>query len=178
MQSIESLIVGHPFWQGLPPEFLPLVAQSGTLQPFGVGDLIFQERQNADHLYLLHHGKVALETFVPGRGVVTLQVLGPGEALGWSWLFPPYCWQYSARSVDATEIVAFSAASLRQQAEKDPAFGRDLVTRMAQVLLQRLQATRQKLQEFNDPGVGQRIDECLGDVEVDENTERYRDTPS
>jgi len=166
MHNLESLIVGHPFWHGLPPEFLPLVVESATLQAFGVDELIFRERDDADHLYLLHHGRVALEAFVPGRGVVTLQILGPGEALGWSWLFPPYRWQHSARSVDATEIVSFSAASLRQKAEQHPAFGRDLVTRMAQVLLQRLQATRQKLQEFHDPGVGQGIDQCLGDAEL------------
>jgi hypothetical protein len=102
-----------------------------------------------------------LETFVPGLGMVTVYTLAAGEALGWSWLFPPYCWQFTARSVDATEIITFSAASLRGKAEQDPAFGRELVTRMAQVLLHRLKATRLKLQEFTDPALGLDIDECL-----------------
>lgn len=165
MANIADIIAAHPFWQGLDPALLPLLADSATLACYGVGDLIFHEREDAGHLYLLHHGHVALEAFVPGRGVTTLQILGPGEALGWSWLFPPYHWQYSARSVDATQIIAFSAVSLRGKAEENPAFGRELVTRMAQVLLLRLQATRQKLQEFHDPGVGKHIDECLGDVD-------------
>jgi len=169
MHNLEVMIVSHPFWQGLRPDFLPLVVESARLSPYGLGDLIFQERQSAEHLYLVHRGQVALETFLPGRGVTTLQILGPGEALGWSWLFPPYRWQYSARSVDATEIVEFSAADLRAQAEQHPEFGRDLVTRMAQVLLQRLQATRMKLQEFSDPSVGQHLEERLS--ELDEEAE-------
>lgn len=173
MNNTEVIIASHPFWQGLSREFLPLVAESARLSCYGVGDLIFQERQNAEHLYLLHRGQVALEAFVPGRGVTTLQMLGPGEALGWSWLFPPYRWQYSARSVDATEIIEFNAAGLRAQAEEHPTFGRDLVTRMAQVLLRRLQATRLKLQEFHDPGVGARIDECLGEMDEESDPVHY-----
>lgn len=173
MDNIEAIIVGHPFWQGLRPEFLPLAGESARLQRYGLGDLIFHERQNAEHLYLVHRGQVALEAFLPGSGVTTLQVLGPGEALGWSWLFPPYRWQFSARSVDATEIIEFSAASLRAKAEAYPEFGRDLVTRMAQVLLQRLQATRLKLQEFRDPGVGRHLEEHLSDVDEEAEAVNY-----
>ena len=145
METIEKIIAGHAFWQGIAPEFVPLLARCARRERYGVGDLVFQERQEASHLYLLHTGQVALETFVPGAGVTTLQVLNAGEALGWSWLFPPHRWQYTARSLDATEIVAFGAADLRAQAEANPAFGKDLVSRMAQILLQRLHATRVKL---------------------------------
>lgn len=165
MNNIEAIIASHPFWQGLRAEFLPLAAESARLSCYGLGDLIFHERQNAEHLYLVHKGQVALEAFLPGKGVTTLQLLGPGEALGWSWLFPPYRWQFSARSVDATQIIEFGAACLRAKAEEHPAFGRELVTRMAQVLLQRLQATRMKLQEFHDPGVGRHLAEHLGDAD-------------
>lgn len=169
METLENIIAAHPFWHGLSPQYLPIAAQSGTLERFGVRDLIFQERHDADHLYLLHHGQVALETFVPGSGIITLQILTAGEALGWSWLFPPYQWQYTARSIDATEIVSFSAAILRARAEENPAFGRELVTRMAHVLLHRLQATRCKLQEFHDIERATGLNECLADGEEEPN---------
>lgn len=174
MDNVELIIAAHPFWHGLDAGFLPLLARQAKLDRYGVGDLIFQERQDADHLYLLHHGQVALEAFLPGRGVTTLQILGPGEALGWSWLFPPYHWQFSARSVDVTEIISFSAARLRQLSDENPAFGRDLVSRMAQVLLQRLQAARQKLQELHDPGVGRYPDQVLGDLDEEVEPPTYR----
>lgn len=175
MQSKETIIAAHAFWRGMRIEFLPLLAESAEIECYGVGDLIFRERQTADHLYLLHRGQVALETFVPGKGMVTLQVLTPGEALGWSWFFPPYHWQFSARSIDATEVLAFGADTLRAKADQNSDFGRELVNRMAQVLLQRLQATRQKIEEFNYPSVSRRLDDCLADA--DEEAEPVAYTP-
>lgn len=168
MQSKELIIAAHPFWKGMPIEYLPLLTDSAELRNYGVGDLVFQERQSAQHLHLLHEGQVALETFIPGRGVVTVQTVSSGEALGWSWLFPPHQWQFSARSVDATQIIAFSAAALRGKADETPAFGRDMVTRVAQLLLVRLQAARQKLQEFHYPGSSSRVDGCLTEAEESE----------
>jgi len=168
MDSIETIVLGHPFWQGVDAQFVPLLADSAKLQYFGVDDIIVQERHEADHLYLVHRGQVALEYFIPGSGVVTMQILGAGEALGWSWLFPPFQWQCTARSLDATEIIAFNAGQLREAAQRNPAFGRDLVTRMAKVLLHRLQANQQKFKEFTDVNVGKGIEECLsqsGEIE-------------
>ncbi|MBE7502408.1 MAG: cyclic nucleotide-binding domain-containing protein [Verrucomicrobiales bacterium] len=149
MEQLETIIASHPFWKGAAPAHITRLAGFAQIQQHGVGDLIFQERQQADHLCLLHRGHVALEAFLPGTGVTTVAMLGAGEALGWSWLFEPFRWQYSARSVDATEVVVFSAARLREMSESDPEFGRELVTRMAQVLMQRLQAERFKLREMH-----------------------------
>ncbi len=161
MVTLETTVAAHPFWQGLDPRLLPPLTRYARLLRFGVGDPIFQERHQADHLYLVQSGQVTLETFVPGHGVTTLQILSAGEALGWSWLFPPYRWQFGARSTDVTEIIAFDGAALRGLAGAHPAFGQALVTRMAQVLLCRLQATCHKLQEFHHPDAGQGLDECL-----------------
>jgi CRP-like cAMP-binding protein len=168
MDTLESAIASHPFWKGAEPAHLAKLAALAQINLYGVGDLIFQERHDADHLYLLHRGHVALEAFLPGTGVTTVSVLGPGEALGWSWLFAPFLWQYSARSVDTTEVIAFRASQLREIADQDPSFGRDLVTRMAQVLLQRMQAERAKLGELHD-SQAKRFENVLG--EFDEGNE-------
>ena len=61
---------------------------------------------------MIHHGKVVLEaTYVSGEGLIPIQTLGAGEALGWSWLFPPHQWQFSARAVEPTEAVVFKAVA-------------------------------------------------------------------
>jgi CRP-like cAMP-binding protein len=175
MDNLETILAAHPFWKDAAPDQIKKLAGFATLDRYGVGDLIFQERHEATHLYLLNHGHVALEAFLPGTGVTTISVLRPGEALGWSWLFEPYRWQYSARSVDVTEVIAFSATRLRAMADEDPVFGRDLVTRTAQVLMQRLLAERSKLQELqlaqNKP-----LSDVLGEAEEDQELVTVRRT--
>ena len=109
---------------------------------------IFREGQQADRFYIIHKGRVALETFVPRSGSTTVQTIEAGGALGWSWLYPPFQWQFSARAVEPVEAVAFGAASLREKAEENRDFGYDLLRRVGRVMLDTLQGTRRKLVEF------------------------------
>lgn len=175
MESNQNLLARHPFWQGADPAHLARLAPLAKLEHYGVGELIFQERHEATHLYLVQHGHVALESFLPGTGVTTIVILGPGEALGWSWLFPPYRWQYSARSVDVTEIITLDAVRLRALVDQDPVFGRDLITRTAKLLEQRLLAERSKLLELQAAQT-----KPLGDVlgEAEEEPEPFVQSPT
>jgi CRP-like cAMP-binding protein len=50
------------------------------------GERLLSEGDPADEFFLIRRGAVAVDTEVPGRGAVTLETLGPGEILGWSWL--------------------------------------------------------------------------------------------
>jgi CRP/FNR family cyclic AMP-dependent transcriptional regulator len=143
--SLEELIAGHPFLAGMEPRLYHFFDECGTLRRFGSGQQIFHDGSEADHLYLILLGQVALETFVPGYGMATIQKLGPGEPLGWSWLFPPYEWQFSASTLKPTEVISFDAAALRSKAEGDIEFRDELLTRTARTLAQRLQGTRMQL---------------------------------
>lgn len=145
LDPLECSIVRHPFLSGLNPHYLHFFTECSAFRRFGRGQEVFHEGGEADHFYLILDGKVALETFVPGCGMVTIQTLGPGEALGWSWLFPPHQWHFTATAKEPTEAVAFDAASLRDKAEENLDFANDLVSRVARVLLQRLQGTRRQL---------------------------------
>src|ERR1041385_8413084 len=145
MDALESLIVKHPFLSGLDPHFYHFFNECAFLRRYAPGQEIFHERGNAERFYLIQSGKVALETFVPGRGMVTIQTLEPGEALGWSWLFPPRQWHFSASATEPTELVAFDAAHLRGKLEENRDFANELIRRVASILLERLQGTREQL---------------------------------
>jgi CRP-like cAMP-binding protein len=145
---VHEIILAHPFFKGINPRYVHLLTDCASFVRLGVGDDIFREGQDADHFYLLHKGRVSLDTFVPRVGSTTIQTIGPGEALGWSWLYPPYRWQFNARVVDPFEAVAFGAVSLREKAEENHDFGYDLAMRVGRVMLGRLQATRRRLVEF------------------------------
>ena len=145
METLDHIIQSHPFWEGLNPRYLPILHECATIAKFGVGQPILHAGVDADRFYLICTGRVALETFVAGKGAITIETLDAGEARGWSWLFPPYRWNFSACSLDLTEAVAFGAHRLRKYAEEDHDFGYELTTRVGQALLQRLQATRLQL---------------------------------
>jgi CRP-like cAMP-binding protein len=146
--TLHDIIVTHPFFKNLNSRYIHLLADCASFERFGQGQDIFREGQQADHLYIIHKGRVALETFVPRSGATTVQTVDAGSALGWSWLYPPYQWQFSARAIEPVEAVAFGAANLREKAEENHDFGYELITRVGRVILETLQGTRRKLVEF------------------------------
>jgi CRP/FNR family transcriptional regulator, cyclic AMP receptor protein len=148
LESLQRLLAEHPFLTGLDPSLLHSFEECGSLRRFGPQQQIFHEGGQADHFYLILNGKVGLETFVPGCGMVTIQALGAGDALGWSWLFPPQEWHFTATTGEPTEVISFDAAALRAKAELDKDFANELITRVARTLVQRLQATRLQLIDF------------------------------
>jgi CRP/FNR family transcriptional regulator, cyclic AMP receptor protein len=82
--------------------------------------------------------------------MIPIQTLGPGDDLGWSWLFPPYYLHLSARALEPTRTIFFHGTRLREQCEQDHDLGYQLMKRIAEVLIQRLRATQQRLMECND----------------------------
>ena len=66
METIETVLRDVPLFEGLTPEQLELIAGCGSNVRFGEGELLFREGDEADTFYVVRHGSVALETFVPG----------------------------------------------------------------------------------------------------------------
>lgn len=145
MQTLESILAEHPFLKGLDPHHLQLIAGCASNVRFDAGRLIFREGEEADQFYIIRRGKVALEVFVPGRGSITIQTIGEGDVLGWSWLFPPYHWHFDARALELTRAIAFDGKCLRTKCEDDHDLGYELVKRFTHIVMQRLQATRLQL---------------------------------
>lgn len=143
----EGCVKPHPFLDNCSPGFLNHLEEFATEVRFARGELILREGDYADRFYLLCGGKVALESRTNGGSGVTVQILGPGDLLGWSWLFPPFEWHFSARAIEPCRAVALNAAALLIRAEEDPVFGCELFKRIGRQVIQRLQATRKRLVE-------------------------------
>ena len=145
VDSLESLIKEQPFLAGLEPRLLGFFCECATIRRFASRQQIFQEHGEADHFYLIISGSVDLETFVPGCGMVTVQTLRAGEVLGWSWLFEPREWHFTATTREPSDVISFDAAQLRAKAEEDREFRDQLLVRITKTLVQRLYATRMQL---------------------------------
>ncbi len=145
IKSLDGVLARQPFFSGLDPRYLQLAVGCAANVRFNEGDLIFQEGEEADSFYLIRQGQVALELFVPGRGSLTIQTVGEGDVLGWSWLIPPYHWRFDARAMRPTLAIVLDGKCLRAKCEEDHELGYQLGKRIASSLGQRLDATRLQL---------------------------------
>ena len=87
---------------------------------------------------------------------MVVQTLGPGDMLGWSWLIPPCRWQFGARAADDVAAARLDTARLKVIADRDPAFGYELVLTLFEAVTHRLQATRARLLNLYDNPAGTR----------------------
>ena len=142
--KLEAQVAAHPFLCGISEHHVRLLADCAMHSHFAAGHVIFREGENANRFYLIEHGKVALESSTLGEPI-KIEDIGDGDLLGWSWLFPPYAWHFTARALEHTTAIFFYGTVLREYCEKDNALGFELFKRMSVVMLRRLQAARQKL---------------------------------
>ena len=145
MRSLEELLADVPFFEGIAPETLSLLAGCASNVHFTEGETLFRHGDAADTFYVVRSGAVALETYAPAAGSILIETLEKGEIVGWSWLFEPYRWHLDGRALSRVRATAFDASCLRAKCDADPALGYELMRRFAQVLIERLQWTRLRL---------------------------------
>ena len=152
LRSLETVLAGVPLLEGLDDDELALLAGCAGNVRFAAGEYLFRRGDPADTFYVIRHGNVALETFVPTRGPIVIETVEPGEMIGWSWLFTPYRRYFDARALAVVRATGFDGSCLRQKCDDDPRLGYDLTSRFAQVLIERLHWTRLRLLDLYGDG--------------------------
>ncbi len=150
-ESIKDYLSTHAFFSGLDDNFIRFLADSATQQKVGKGHVLFQQGKYADKFYLLRNGQVSVQVPALVGPTLEIQSLGADQILGWSWLIPPYRWNFMARALDETELLEFDGRAILARCEQDPKFGYELFKRFAALLSERLDAARQKLMDQWDP---------------------------
>lgn len=106
---------------------------------------VFEERGLADRFWVIRSGAITLDLALPGARSVSVETLGPGDLLGWSWMFPPYEWDFGAEALSPVRAYEFDGAEVRELCEVDPGLGYALARAVAEVLAHRLQSARTRL---------------------------------
>jgi CRP-like cAMP-binding protein len=78
----EAQLAKVPFFDGLTPEALAMIAEAATDEAHPYGTRIFQYGDPGDKLYIILEGKVRISREVGGMGEEALAVLGVGEVFG------------------------------------------------------------------------------------------------
>jgi CRP-like cAMP-binding protein len=114
---------------------------------FAEDSRIFEAGGTADRFWVIRSGAVSLDQRVTPQQRITVGSLGAGDLLGWSWLFPPYQWDFGAEAFSAVRAYEFDAAAVLALSVEDPLLGLSLVRIVAEILAHRLATTRSKLME-------------------------------
>ncbi len=145
METITELLASHPFFAGLSPGAVELIAGCASSVHFAEGDRIFDEGEPASLFYAIRHGGVALELHSPAKGPLVIDTMNEGEVLGWSWLVPPYRYFSAAQAVTPVSAIALDGACLRGKCEADAELGYQLLKRVTTVMYHHMQAARLRL---------------------------------
>ncbi len=145
VESMATRVALHPFLAGMNPTQVALLTECAIPVRFKKGQTILREGDQANRFYLIESGKVVLESGEGFGDPVIVETIGPGDLLGWSWMFPPYVWHFTARAAEPTEAIFFYGTILREYCERDHSLGYELFKRITPVMMKRLQAARRRM---------------------------------
>jgi len=145
VKTLDTVIAESPVFAGLTQEQLEFIAGCAQNVHFEAGEHIAKRGDAADAFYLIRIGEIALDVDVPNKKPVRIDTVEAGQVLGWSWLIPPYQWNYDVTATELVRAVSFDGACIRDKCASDTVLGFALLMRFSQVIVGRLQATRLRL---------------------------------
>jgi signal transduction histidine kinase len=129
------------------------LTEIGEIETHEAGEMYFHEGDPADKLRLVLLGKVALDKHIQmGRhGTVrraNVSIVGPGGAIGWSALVPPYVFTLSGVCLEPCKFITLDAKKLREFMQQNPQTGNRLMTGIAEMVGGRLRDMTSMLTYF------------------------------
>jgi CRP-like cAMP-binding protein len=129
-------------FENQPPEVIRAVLSQGQLQEFGPGDVLFQQGDEGDRLFVVKSGVIeVLATPSDGSEPVVVAYLGTGEVIGELALLTGSPRSATVRSPEHAEVFAVDKAIFFDLMDILPAFSRNLCV----VLAKRLETTTLKV---------------------------------
>jgi len=163
----KNLLGGFKFFSDVDPESLELIAQKVELLEFGVGDVIFQFDEPANHLYGLLAGEVDLSLVFKDRVLKTeieyeesiqasmvdeeksivIDSVLPNQIFGWASLVGPARRTVTARCTENCRVAAIAAADLEAMFDQDYHLGYVIMKKLSGIIAKRLKVRTDKLIE-------------------------------
>lgn len=109
------------------------------------GEVIFQQGQCTDYLYILEGGEVVIQ-YKPYDGPpLVVARIGPGGIFGWSAALGREAYTSGALVTESAEAVCIRKAALHQFCIQHPETGKILLDRLAGVIAERITSTHDEV---------------------------------
>jgi len=135
------------FTAGLADRHSAKLASLARKVHFSEDELVLVAGQRSTHFYLVLSGSACVEVRTPVY-TMCVQVLGPGDAFGWSSFLGHQDTLFQVRAREATCALCWDASELHAACRGNPEFGLELFERLLDLVAGRVKATETKLAEF------------------------------
>ena len=137
-------------FSGLSDSELEKVASSAVEKQYEAGTTIFATGDNAEDLFVIQEGRVAVQMTLPKTGGqasrrITVDVVTKNEIVGWSAIVEPYTYTLTAICLQNVKSLSISGNKLRQLLRDNHHIGYEVMKELIKVVASRLDDTRQVL---------------------------------
>jgi len=149
-ETVVNMLRHHRFVAEFEPRHIETLANLANEVRFERDQVLFHEGDECTEFYLILNGLIALEIAAPGH-TFRVQTLFAGDELGWSAVLMGRGKHFQARTLDRVDALAFEGSELLAACHQDTLFGFTLMSRLLEVVAERLQATRLQLLDTYSP---------------------------
>lgn len=140
-----ELLRRYPYFAAVKEENLKKVAMISDEKNVPADQVMFQEWEPANFLYIIVKGEVHIQYTVSNNNRCTVDSLGEGDLLVWSSLLEPYRTTGVGITAKPTKLVMIDALKLRQLCKEDAQLGHQLMKHVIKLLSDRLDGIRVQL---------------------------------
>jgi CRP-like cAMP-binding protein len=138
----------------LTSEQLDLIQSFVEICKFPEDTIIFEQGEQAEHLYIVISGEVIIR-FKPYDGPdITVSHICEGGVFGWSAALGRTAYTSAATTTTTSEFFRFKAQDLHRLCQKSPETGRIILDRLATVIAERLRSTHAQILAILTRAVG------------------------
>lgn len=156
----ENVILSAPLFATMEHEERQSLIDSMVKVELNRGEVLFDEGENGDRLYIIEEGKIKLGSSSGDGRENLLAILGPGEMFGELSLFDPGPRSLSASAVSDSILYELEHSALVRVIEERPVVAKHLLTALAR----RLRRTNEALADLVFSDVPGRVAKALLDL--------------
>jgi len=128
---------------------LNILLSHSSVESLPEGKIIFRQGDEANHLYVLMEGMVALSVKTGEKfDFLTSKVEKEGAAFGIPSLIEPFRYNMTATCLKSSKVLVINAGRVKMDMEKDPKMGMEIMKKLVSIYFNRLSEMRSGVSNF------------------------------
>ncbi len=147
--DVIQTIRGLPWFLELTDKQVEALARISSHTRLDPGQILFNEGDQKENVYIVLEGQISVENLVPGFGPVRITTAEALDVLGWTTMTPMVRQRTATtRAISACLLLEINGPSLKDLCEEDHDLGYIIMKRLANIAAGSLLATRLQLYDL------------------------------